>query len=182
MRAKAGAMQKALFIVIAVGLGIGLLIPTGASEAPQADAVVAESPAAEATPKARSQPSTSGSWGGEARIRRRGNGHFYGNAMVNGQPVEMIIDTGASGVALTIEDARRSGIAVDPASFEVVGTGASGPVRGQFVQLSSVELEGRRVAGVSGAVLEGLEQSLLGQSYLSRIGSITMNGEYLTLR
>ena len=102
--------------------------------------------------------------------------------MVNGQPVEMIIDTGASSVALTVADAQRIGIAVNPAAFEVVGTGASGPVRGQRIHLDSVELEGRRVSGVSGAVLEGLEQSLLGQSYLSRIGSITMNGEYLTLR
>ena len=175
-------MQKALFIVIAVGLGIGMLIPTGPNEAPQAEAVVADSAPVEAAPKARPAPSTSGSWGGEARLRRRGNGHFYGNAMVNGQPVEMIIDTGASGVALTIEDARRIGIPVDPASFEVVGTGASGPVRGQPIHLDSVELEGRRISGVSGAVLEGLEQSLLGQSYLSRIDSITMNGDYLTLR
>ena len=53
---------------------------------------------------------------------------------------------------------------------------------GQRIHLDSVELEGRRVSGVSGAVLEGLEQSLLGQSYLSRIGSITMNGDHLTLR
>lgn len=175
-------MQKALFIVIAIGLGIGFLIPTGPSEAPQAEAAPADAAPAEAAPKARPASVTSGSWGGEARLTRRGNGHFYGNAMVNGQPVEMIIDTGASSVALTVEDARRVGIVVDPASFEVVGTGASGPVRGQRIQLESVELEGRRISGVSGAVLEGLEQSLLGQSYLSRIGSITMNGDYLTLR
>ncbi len=176
-------MQKALFIVIAVGLGIGLLIPTGPGEAPQTEPVAtAEVAPVESAPKARATPATGGSWGGEARLKRRDNGHFYGNAMINGQPVEMIIDTGASGVALTVEDARRIGIPVDPASFEVVGTGASGPVRGQPIHLASVELEGRRVSGVSGAVLEGLEQSLLGQSYLSRIGSITMDGDYLTLR
>lgn len=177
-------MQKALFIVIAVGLGIGLLIPTGPSQAPQAEAAPAEAAPEEAAPKARraSASETGGSWGGEARIRRRGDGHFYANAMVNGQPVEVIIDTGASSVALTVADAQRIGIPVDPASFEVVGTGASGPVRGQRISLASVEVEGRRVSTVSGAVLEGLEQSLLGQSYLSRIGSITMNGDYLTLR
>lgn len=175
-------MQKALFLVIAAGLGIGTLLPTGQKSVPPA-AAPQPAPQAEAKGAAPRATVPSGSWGAaEVRLRRRDNGHFYGLAAVNGQPVEFLIDTGASGVALTIEDARRIGIPVDPASFEVVGTGASGPVRGQFVQLDSVELEGRRVARVSGAVLEGLEQSLLGQSYLSRIGSITMNGEYLTLR
>ena len=44
-------------------------------------------------------------------------------------PAELVVDTGASTVALTVEDARRAGILVDPARFAVIGTGASGFIR-----------------------------------------------------
>ena len=85
-----------------------------------------------------------------------------------------MVDTGATGVALTEGDARRLGIALDPANYQVVGSGASGAVYGQFVTLDSVSLDGKRVEQVSGAVLKGSEVSLLGQSFLSRMGHIEM--------
>ena len=175
-------MQKALFIVIAVGLGIGFLIPTGPSEAPQTEAAPADAAPVEAAPKARPSPSTSGSWGGEARLTRRGNGHFYGNAMVNGQPVEMIIDTGASSVALTTRDAKKLNIPFSPGEFDYVGEGASGAVRGKFVRLDSVEIDGKKVDNVKAVILEGSTLSLLGQSYLTRMGEVQMKGEYMILR
>jgi predicted aspartyl protease len=37
-------------------------------------------------------------------------------ALVNGQPVDFIVDTGATTIALTIEDARRIGLGVDPST------------------------------------------------------------------
>src|SRR5689334_9050019 len=51
------------------------------------------------------------------RIRRAPNGHFFVNALVNGQPVRFLVDTGATTVALTVEDARRVGVPFDQASF-----------------------------------------------------------------
>jgi aspartyl protease family protein len=85
-------------------------------------------------------------------------------------------------VALTIEDARRLGVPFTPGEFQVVGTGASGEVRGQLVTLDRISIEGKEVRNVRGAVLEGLEISLLGQSYLSRLGGVEMSGDYMTLR
>jgi aspartyl protease family protein len=173
-------MKAALAIVIAVGIGIGLMIPAeGRKEdapapeaAPQAAAAVETAPAA----------APSASWGGETRLKRAEGGHFYATALVNGQPVEFVVDTGATTVALTVEDARRIGIPVDPGSFEVIGSGASGPVRGQNVTIDRVSLDGKEVRTLRGAVLEGLEVSLLGQAYLSRIGSVTMSGGEMVLR
>ena len=40
----------------------------------------------------------------------------------------------------------------------------------------------KRVSNVRGAVLQGSEVSLLGQSYLSRIRSVEMSGDYMVLR
>src|ERR671913_1996463 len=60
-------------------------------------------------------------------LERSSSGHFYTHAKVNGQLVRFLVDTGATGVALTVADAERVGIDVNPASFEIVGEGAAGP-------------------------------------------------------
>jgi aspartyl protease family protein len=116
------------------------------------------------------------------RLEREGNGHFYVHGEVNGQLARFVVDTGASMVALTMEDAERIGVPFDEQNFEIIGTGASGPVRGQMVKLDRVVVEGRELRDVSGAVLDGLEISLLGQSVLTRIGTLEMNGDYMILR
>ena len=118
----------------------------------------------------------------EIRLQRRGDGHFYLHGMVNGQIVEFLVDTGADSVVLTVEDAARAGIHVDKARFEVIGTGASGPVRGQTSLLHSVEVEGRTVTNVRAMIANGLEQSLLGQDFLTRFRSVQMNGSTMILR
>lgn len=118
----------------------------------------------------------------DTRVRRSPNGHFYVNALVNGQPVRFVVDTGATTVALTVEDARRAGVRFDQASFEVIGRGAAGPIRGEQVHLNSVELDGKERLHVRAAVLEGGDVSLLGQTYLSRLNSIQMQGDQMVLR
>lgn len=118
----------------------------------------------------------------ELRIPRSRDGHFYTHAMVNGQLVRFLIDTGATSIALTIEDAERVGEKFSRADFEVVGSGASGPVRGQSIRIDSIELGGREVTNLRGAVLDGLDISLLGQSFLSRTRSVHMTGEEMIIR
>jgi aspartyl protease family protein len=118
----------------------------------------------------------------ETRLEREGNGHFYTEVIVSGEPVLMLVDTGASTVALTTEDAERIGVEFSRDEFEPIGTGASGAVRGARIILSSVEIDGKEVAAVDGAVVEGLEISLLGQSYLSKLESVSMSGDTMILR
>ena len=118
----------------------------------------------------------------ETRIPRQRNGHFYVHATVNGQLVRFLVDTGATTVALTTRDADRIGEKVSPSSFHVVGEGAGGAVRGQRVTIESIEIEGKRVENVRGVVLEGLGQSLLGQNYLLRMGSVEMTADEMIIR
>ena len=155
--------MKALFVMIAAGVAIGLAWPTGAPQA--------ETEAASASGERR-----------ETTLERERNGHFYTYADVNGEPVRFVVDTGASFVALTVKDAKRLGIPFSPAEFEIIGEGASGLVRGKIVQLDSVEIDGKRVTNVKAAILEGSRLSLLGQSYLSRMGEVQMRGDYMVLR
>jgi aspartyl protease family protein len=173
-------MGKALPVVIAAGLGLGFLVPLD-RDAPAAPEAPAEA-GADGKPAARAAVAAPARPGFETRLTREPNGHFHAEALVNGQPVRFVVDTGASVVALTIDDARRIGIPVNPAAFEIVGTGAAGPVHGQPVTIDSVDLDGKRVTSLRGAVIEGLDVSLLGQSYLSRIGSVSMTGDTMVLR
>jgi aspartyl protease family protein len=115
------------------------------------------------------------------RVRRSPNGHFFVTALVNGQPVRFVVDTGATTVALTVEDARRVGVPFDQASFEVIGQGAAGPVRGQALHLSSVELDGKERLHVGAVVIEGGDISLLGQTYLGRLSNVQMRGDEMVL-
>ena len=156
-------MSRVLLLVIAIGIGVGLAVPSGKRPA-EAAAVATDGVARETV------------------LEREANGHFYVHAKVNGELARFLVDTGASGVALTEKDARRLGVEFSPSEFEEVGQGAAGPIRGELVTLKSVEVDGKKVTNVRGVVLQGAEISLLGQSYLSRIGEVQMRGDYMVLR
>lgn len=156
-------MLKPLLVMIAAGVVIGIAWPS------------ADRPAV--APAAASDGSRQ-----ETVLEREGNGHFYVHAKVNGELVRFLVDTGASSVALTAEDARRVGLQFSPSEFTYVGEGAAGPIQGKLVMLDTVEIDGKKVENVSGAILEGSELSLLGQSYLSRMGEVQMRGDYMVLR
>jgi aspartyl protease family protein len=152
-------MQKALFLTIAIGAGLGAAWPSGERATPVQAASVSTS----------SEPR-------ETVLERSVDGHFYANVEVNGQLVRFLVDTGASGVALTEKDAERVGIAFSPSEYEVVGSGASGPVRGKRIVLDTVTLDGKEARQVPGAILEGSDLSLLGQAWLNRY-SVAMRGD-----
>ena len=118
----------------------------------------------------------------ETHLQREENGHFYAEAVIAGEPVLMLVDTGASTVALTTEDAARVGVDFSEEDFQPIGTGASGAVRGVRTTLDSVDVDGKEVPAVEAAVIEGLEVSLLGQSYLSRLDSVSMSGDTMVQR
>ena len=159
-------MGKLVAFILVFGLTIGYLIP-------------GHSPASDGNPHRVTTPSEPPR---ETQLERSASGHFYTYAKVNGEYVRFVVDTGADVVALTREDAERLGIKLDPSSFEVVGEGASGPVRGAPVRIDSVEVDGKLVNDVQGIVLADSSLSLLGQSYLSRIQEVKMTGDYMVLR
>ena len=110
---------------------------------------------------------------GDHTLQRAGDGHFYANAYISGSPVRMMVDTGASVIALTEQDAISAGLYWDDSEIVRVGTGASGAVYGVPAILGEVEIGGMTRYDVDAVVIpEGLPVSLLGQSYLSQIGSV----------
>ena len=58
------------------------------------------------------------------------------------------------------------GLRVDPSRYEVIGDGASGMVRGQYVQLQRLDLNGIHQDHTKAVVVQGATVSLLGQPFL----------------
>jgi aspartyl protease family protein len=111
------------------------------------------------------------------------DGHYWAQATIEGRAVRVLIDTGASVVALTRADARRLG--VDPAPDAYTGRvqTASGLARTAPVELAAVSVAGARVERVQALVVEeGLAYSLLGMSYLGRLSAFEATPSGLTLR
>ena len=119
---------------------------------------------------------------GVIELQREYNGHFYADVQINGSPVRVLVDTGASGIALSRDDAQRAGLAVSAGMFEVVGEGADGDVHGEFVTLDRVSLGDKTAEGVPAVVLDSGQQSLLGQSFLSKFESVEIKGDTMVLR
>ena len=115
-------------------------------------------------------------------IERNSDHHYYADANVNGRPVHFMIDTGASETALTEADARAVGLAVDPNKYEVIGDGASGMVRGQYVDLQSIDLQGIKQQGARAVVVPGATVSLLGQPVLEKVDEIVIRKGEMQLR
>jgi len=115
-------------------------------------------------------------------LKRDASGYFYANVQINGAQLHMLVDTGASIIALSRNDAQLAGIATDIGMNEVVGEGADGPVRGQEVRLDRVTMGDRTVEGLPAVVLNSGNQSLLGQSFLSKFSSVKIEGDRMILR
>ncbi|MBC7133881.1 MAG: TIGR02281 family clan AA aspartic protease [Roseovarius sp.] len=121
---------------------------------------------------------------GETRIEipRAPDGHYYLTAEVNGVALRLVVDTGASQIVLSQQDARRAGI--DTASLLYTGRAvtANGTVRTAPVRLDRVEVGPIRDTNVR-AVVNGGEMagSLLGMAYLQRFSRVEITGARLVL-
>ncbi len=180
-------MERFAYVVLAIAVVAGLAIPNGKPSQAQLNQQIlinsgSSSYRGSSNDSAADETSISPSYGGETSIERGPGGHFYTDASVNGSSIPFVVDTGATTVALTVESARAAGLYVDPSSFTVVGSGASGATRGKLVTLDRIEVAGRTVENVDAVVLEGLEVNLLGQSVLTRLGSVEMRGDKMVLR
>lgn len=113
-------------------------------------------------------------------LRRGPDGHFYADAQVNGTTIRFLIDTGATMVVLTRQDAQRAGIQLPGARAMAMGVG--GPIEVIPVTLDRVAVGGIEARGVEAAIADQTPISLLGQSYLQRVGSVEIRGDRMVLR
>jgi aspartyl protease family protein len=108
-------------------------------------------------------------------------GHVVLTAMVNGAPVSFLVDTGASLVFLTPEDARAAGLAPASLSFDRTVETGNGRVHAAIAVLREVRIGPLAVDQVPAAVIDSLPRSVLGMSFLRRLKGFAMRRGVLTL-
>lgn len=109
-------------------------------------------------------------------------GHFFIDAKINGTEIHFLVDSGASVVVLTRQDAERAGISVNELDFTQPTQTANGLVFSAPVIIPRIEIGPILVDKVPAVVSRnGLTQSLLGMSFLSRLKSWRVEGDQLII-
>lgn len=105
------------------------------------------------------------------RVARGKGGHYWVAGAIDGQPMQFLVDTGASSVALNEEHARRLGLDYRQRGRPIRVNTASGSAQGWQIRLGRVRVGTLEVADVEAVVLSGSSpaSALLGMSFLNRV-------------
>ncbi|MET3889675.1 aspartyl protease family protein [Bosea sp. OAE506] len=174
----------AVVSLVAVSYGSKLARWVGRDDAPSAASVTAAPastqarlPEPAAAPSRPSEPPT-------LTVAADYRGHFVVHPSIDNYRVQMLVDTGASVVALTAKDASALGIRPSSADYKMTLSTANGTVKGARVNLREVRLGSILVRNVEAVVLpEGaLAMSLLGTSFLAKLRGYEVQTGRMILR
>ena len=117
-------------------------------------------------------------------LKAGNQGHYVIKARINKSDIDVMVDTGASVVALSYEDAQKAGLHPNTLDFNVPVSTANGSVNAARAKLDRVEIDTVRVDDVEALVLPtgALNGTLLGMSFLSKLDSFKSEDGVLTLK
>lgn len=119
---------------------------------------------------------------GKIELPRAPNGHFYLTAQVNGTPIRFVVDTGATDIVISSDDAKAAGIDTRNLAFVGEAMTANGTVKTAPVRLKQVSVGPIDDHNVRAWVNGGqMDTSLMGMSYLQRFSKIEMTPRALVL-
>jgi aspartyl protease family protein len=124
------------------------------------------------------------SHGRSVEVARTSAGDFAISAQINGARIAMVLDTGASSVVLTPDDAKAAGLPLQVLDYTVSIDTANGRTHAAPVTLDRVAIGGLEERSVEALVVQPgqLKTSLLGMSFLNRLQSWQVSGDRLLLR
>ena len=115
-------------------------------------------------------------------LRAGRGGHFTVEAWVDGTEVDFLIDTGASVVVLSPDDAETLGLWPESLDYSAVFETANGQARAAPVTLRELRIGEIELDDVQAAVMEvPMTTSLLGMSALSQLQSYRVDGDRMIL-
>jgi aspartyl protease family protein len=119
----------------------------------------------------------------EMTITASSDGGFYILGQINGTPVRFVIDTGANGVLLSPDDAKRAGIDVDTLKYVSPAETANGVGYYAPILLPKLTVGELTLSTVTAAVNKApMSSSLLGMAFLRQMDSVEIHGDQLTLK
>lgn len=109
--------------------------------------------------------------GRSMRVQSDGRGHYVTEFRMNGRPVEAMIDTGASVVAINRSTARRIGVDIAASDFRHEVSTANGTTRAAIAMIDEMQLGSIGLRDIQAVVLEdeALSHTLVGMSFLNRL-------------
>jgi aspartyl protease family protein len=118
------------------------------------------------------------------RVRRSAEGGFFANSEINSAAMVVRIDNGAATVVLKQSDAEKAGIDISNLTFDTPLRTANGTSYLAPVRLKSVRIGPLVMHDVEGLVAKPgtLNENLLGTSFLRRLASYELAGNFATLR
>ncbi|PCI83963.1 MAG: TIGR02281 family clan AA aspartic protease [Hyphomicrobiales bacterium] len=117
-------------------------------------------------------------------LNSNGAGHFTARGMINGSHVDFLVDTGATIVFISREEARHVGIDLRKLNYDHTALTAAGKTKFARVFLDEVSVGNIKVRNVEAAVAQSDEvtNNLLGMTFLSRIKGFEFSGDRLIMR
>ncbi len=121
--------------------------------------------------------------GHSARISPGRGGHFFTEARMNGRSVDVLVDTGATLVAINESTARRLGIRLTPADFKYRVHTANGDTEAAAATIDEIRIGRVTVRDVPATVSRNsaLSGTLLGMSFLGKLRKFSVEGGDLIL-
>jgi aspartyl protease family protein len=120
---------------------------------------------------------------GTVTLYKGGDGHFVVDGQVNGKRVRFLVDTGASDVALSVDEAERIGIDTRRLTFNRPYMTANGMTIGASIRLQRVTVGDITIQDVEASVMPTESgMALLGMSFLNRLDGYEVRGNQLTLK
>jgi aspartyl protease family protein len=122
--------------------------------------------------------------GDEVIIQKALGGHFQADVTVDGKTIPMLVDTGASSVVLSFDDAASLGIDTGGLAYTIPVMTANGRAMAAPVRLDEITIGSISRRNVRAMVSEEgrLDESLLGMSFLSTLSSLQIQADELRLR
>lgn len=119
--------------------------------------------------------------GKKLTLQADGRGHFWTTININGLPLRGLIDTGATSIALSSQQARQIGLEYRQGTQSNVST-ASGTVPAYNVVINEIRVGDMVLYQIPAMVLEGAypQEPLIGNTLLSRL-NMNREGDLLTL-
>ena len=101
-------------------------------------------------------------------LTESGGGHFMTPGQINGRAVQVMVDTGATSIAMSMQDAERAGISYKNGQPVQMST-ANGTAQGFRIRLNSVRVADVVVFDIEAVVTpQPMPFLLLGNSFLTR--------------
>jgi aspartyl protease family protein len=121
---------------------------------------------------------------GEAiELKRQDGGHYWLQVEINGNPVNFMIDSGATTTAINAETAAKTGVSVDTDGYPVLIETANGTVTAKRGVVPSLEIGPHKLTDHKVVVSESFgETNVLGMNFLDGMKSWKVEGNIMTLQ